>query len=202
LTKHDLYRSFRLLHGWLSAFAFIALCFFSFTGLLLNHPNSLSGSPAHVAKQKFTLAEDEIKQLSASKEPAQTLVKFSATRIALKGEISEDDAEGSVVGNEVYVRMRGVRGTSFLHANLRSGLVEITIESSSTLSTLNELHRAERAGASWRLAVDIIAIIFMAMSLIGYLIFLSMRGSRLRTAILITLGSTLGICVLFVFAVS
>ena len=34
-----LYRQCRAWHGYLSAFAFIALMFFSATGILLNHPD-------------------------------------------------------------------------------------------------------------------------------------------------------------------
>ncbi len=36
--RRDFYRHARYVHGWLSAFAFIVLIFFSVTGLLLNHP--------------------------------------------------------------------------------------------------------------------------------------------------------------------
>jgi hypothetical protein len=67
---------------------------------------------------------------------------------------------------------------------------------------LNELHRAERAGNSWRLVVDVIAIVLIVLSLVGYLIFLSIRGARLRTAILLTVGSVLGMGVIFLYAVS
>jgi uncharacterized protein len=202
LTKNDFYRYCRLLHGWLSAFAFVALCFFSFTGLLLNHPEWFSGSPASIVKEKFTLAERELQQLRASAEPSRALAGMVAKRIALKGEVAEDEAEGNLVGDEVFVRLRGVRGVSYLRADRRSGAVEVTIETPSTISMLNELHRAERAGKSWQLAVDVIAVVLIVTSLIGYLIFLSMRGARLRTAVLLTLGSTLGLCLIFVYAVS
>jgi hypothetical protein len=67
---------------------------------------------------------------------------------------------------------------------------------------LNELHRAERAGAGWRLAVDAIAVLLIALSLIGYLIFLSMRGTRLRSAIVLTIASTFGLYLVFALAVS
>ena len=46
--KITFYRQCRLWHGWLSAFAFITLMFFSATGLLLNHPEWFAGDPALV----------------------------------------------------------------------------------------------------------------------------------------------------------
>ncbi len=202
MNKHHFYRYCRLLHGWLSAFAFVALCFFSFTGLVLNHPNWISGTPAGVVKQNFALSKSEIEQLRAAAEPAHTLVGFAAQRIAVKGKLNEDEADGNLVGNEMFVRMQGVRGVSYLRANLRSGTLEVTIETAPTLSMLNELHRAERAGKTWRTTVDVIAILLIVLSLVGYTIFLSMHGTRLRTAILLTVGSTLGLCLIFIFAVS
>lgn len=201
MTKNDFYRYCRLLHGWLSAFAFIALCFFSFTGLLLNHPEWLSSANREVDKRSFTLSNSELTQLRAAADPARMLIELAGQRVALKGSTSEDNVDADSVGNEVFVRAQGVRGESFLRADLRSGALEVTVESAPTLSILNELHRAERAGAGWRLAVDVIAIVLIVLSLLGYLIFLSLRGARLRTAIGLTLGSTLGLFLIFVYAV-
>jgi hypothetical protein len=127
---------------------------------------------------------------------------MAVTQVELKGHIGNEGVQGDLVGDELFVRAQGVRGTTFLQANLRSGMVEVTTETESALSVLNELHRAERAGKSWRLAVDVIAIVLLVSSLIGYLIFLSMRGARLRTAVLLTIGSTFGMWLLFIYAVT
>jgi len=202
MNKHHFYRYCRFLHGWLSALAFVALCFFSFTGLLLNHPEWFSESTAEVVKQHFTLTDNEIKQVRAAIKPSQTLVGLAAKRMVLKGAVSEGDADDSVVGNELFVRMRGVRGVSFLRADLNSGALEVSIETPSTVTMLNELHRAEHTGGSWKLAVDVIAVVLMALSLIGYAIFLSMHGTRLRTATLLTAGSALGLGLIFVYTIS
>jgi hypothetical protein len=202
LNKQDFYRYCRLVHGWLSAIAFVALCFFSFTGLLLNHPDWFSGSKPDPIKQNFTLTANEIAQLRAATEPPRALISVAASKIALKEHVGDEGVDGDLVGDELFVRIQGVRGTTFLRADLRSGAVDVTIEAVSTLSMLNELHRAERAGKSWRLAVDVIAVVLLVLSLIGYLIFLSIRGTRLRSAILLTLGSTFGLWLVFIYAVS
>jgi hypothetical protein len=202
MNKNDFYRYCRLVHGWLSALGLVALCFFSFTGLLLNHPEWFSGSPANVAKQSFKLTESEVQQLRASSAPSQALVGIAATRTELKGKLSEEEADGDTVGRELFVRMRGVRGVTFLRADLNARALEVTIETPSVLPMLNELHRAERAGKSWKWVVDVIAVVLIVLSLIGYVIFLSMRGARLRTATLLTLGSAIALGLIFVFAVN
>jgi hypothetical protein len=200
MTKNEFYRYCRLVHSWLSALAFIALCFFSFTGLLLNHPEWFAGA-AMVEKGNFTLNDAEIRQLRSAAKPAQALIEIASNKIELKGAVDENDADGAVVGDELFVRLQGVRGESILRAHLESGALEVKVETSSTLTMLNELHRAERAGGGWRLAVDVIAIALIVLSLIGYMIFLSMRGARLRTAIVLTLCSALSLGLIFVYAV-
>jgi hypothetical protein len=202
MNKHHFYRYARFLHGWLSALAFVALIFFSFTGLLLNHPEWFPGSPAKVVKENFTLTDGEIRQLRAAAVPSQALVSLAAKRIELKGGVSDGDEGGELVGDELFMRMQGVRGETYLRADLGSGALEVRIETQPTLAILNELHRAERAGNGWRLAVDVIAVVLIVLSLVGYLIFLSMHGTRLRTAIALTLGSALGLSLLFVYAVN
>lgn len=180
----------------------MALAFFAFTGLLLNHPDWLSGKKPPPAKRSFSLATSEIAQLRESSEPARVLVHIGAETIALKGFDGNESVEGEFVGNELFVRMQGVRGTTFMTANLRSGAVDVTIESTSALAVLNELHRAERAGKSWRLVVDAVAVLLLMLSLVGYIIFLSMRGTRLRTAFALTLVSSLGLFLLYAYAVN
>lgn len=202
LTKNDLNRYFRLLHGWLSALAFVALCFFSFTGLLLNHPEWFSDSVPEVETRHFVLTTEEAAQVRVSDKPAERLIDFASQRLKLKGELNDREAEGDLVGSELFVRLQGIRGTSFLRADLKSGSLEVTIENAPTLMALNELHRAERAGKGWRLAVDAIAVLLIVLSLVGYLIFWSMRGTRLRTALVLTLSSSLGLFAVFVYAVS
>ena len=53
--KIEFYRQSRLWHGYLSAFAFIALIFFSVTGLLLNHPEWLKREDARPQETRFIL---------------------------------------------------------------------------------------------------------------------------------------------------
>jgi len=202
MTKTDFYRYCRLLHGWLSAIAFIALCFFSLTGLLLNHPDWLAGSERTVDRRSFALTESELSKLRATPEPFAILAAIAEDKIPLKGRIDEGELEGDMAGNELFARARGVRGESFLRANLNSGVLEVTITTPPVLSLLNELHRAEHAGNGWRLVVDVVAVLLIALSIVGYLIFLSMRGARLRTAILLTAASTAGLFAVFAYAVN
>jgi hypothetical protein len=68
-----------------------------------------------------------------------------------------------------------------LRGNLATGEVSIYVERAPTVGIMNELHRGERAGAPRRLAIDVIAALLIATSLIGFVLFLSLRF-RLRTS--------------------
>jgi hypothetical protein len=196
-SKQDFYRYCRLVHGWLSAFAFLILCFFSITGILLNHPDWASESVPAPIEKKFLLEEDELRLLLDAAEPELLLPDIAAKHVALKGEFTG----GNQVRNEIFVRMQGVRGLSDLRANLVTGEVAVIVEPAPALSIVNELHRGERAGATWRWFIDAIAVLLVIMSIVGYLIFLSLRF-RLRTALILTAVSGLGVWGVFAFAVA
>jgi hypothetical protein len=196
-SKHDFYRYCRLIHGWLSAFAFLILCFFSITGLLLNHPDWPLAKAPPTIEEKFTLEPNELQQLNDAEDPETLLVALAAKRVPVRGEMTG----GNQAGNEVFVRMQGVRGLTDLRAHLITGAVHAVIEPAPTISILNELHRGERAGTSWRLLIDAIAVLLVVLSVIGYLIFLSLKF-RLRTALLLTVASALGLWGFFALAVA
>jgi hypothetical protein len=194
LTKGEFYRWCRLLHGWLSAFAFLVLCFFSVTGLLLNHQgwfeNDASPAPINTT---FELTQSELEQLANTKEPGYVLAEIAGKRTTLRGAYENGDE----VGNEIFVRMRGVRGLSDIRANSTTGIVKVVVEPEPTTNVLNELHRGERAGLAWRWMIDAVAILLVVLSIIGYLIFLSMKF-RLRTALILTGVSAVGFWAFFV----
>jgi hypothetical protein len=195
-SKQDFYRFSRLVHGWLSAFAFLILCFFSITGILLNHPEWAAESIPAPIETKFRLEEDELQRLFDAKEPELLLPDMAAQRVALRGEFTG----GNQARNDLFVRMTGVRGLTDIRANMTTGDVTVIVEPAPSLSVVNELHRGQRAGQPWRWFIDAFAALLVVLSIVGYLIFLSLRF-RLRTALIITAASTAGVWALFVFAV-
>jgi uncharacterized protein len=196
-SKQDFYRYCRLIHGWLSAFAFLILCLFSVTGLLLNHPDWPLATAPQPIENTFELTQAELEMLGNADEPERLLIDIAAEKVTLRGSYSG----GNEVGNEIFVRMQGVRGLSDLRANLVTGNVQVIVEPAAPVAILNELHRGERAGAPWRLLIDAIAILLIVLSIIGYLIFLSLKF-RLRTALVLTSASALALWGFFAAAVA
>lgn len=196
-TSGEFYRQCRLWHGYLSAFAFLALVFFAATGILLNHPNWPKVTPPALVESRFALTPQQVSRIRASAEPGRELAALAGAKLKLIGAYRE----GDLVGDDLYVRLQGVRGTSDLRAHLETGQVEATVERQHLIAVINGLHRAEAAGAAWRFMVDVFGVVLIALSLIGYVLFLSLRF-RWRTALALTGASLIVMLGLFLATVS
>jgi hypothetical protein len=185
------YRLCRLLHGYLSAFAFIALIFFSLTGLLLNHPGWLAGEPAETTVH-LALPKAEVAGAMAAPHPAEVLAAAVARRTPLIGRFKSGEAQGG----EAFIQFQGARGASTVTIDTDSGAAEVVNKPSSLLTMLNDLHRGKNSGAAWRRVIDLTAIVVVALSLLGFVLFFSLRF-RLRTSLLITAASLLILAAVF-----
>ena len=191
--KLRFYRQCRLWHGYLSAFAFAALLFFAVTGVLLNHPNWFAAEEPRTAPVKLTLTSAQLEELRSTQVPAPMLARMVAEQTALYGEYED----GETAGDQIFVRLRGARGSSSVRASLRDGTVTVVSERTTTIGLLNALHRGEHTGTAWRTSIDVAAGILIALALVGYAIFFSMINKRLRTALILTGVSVLGIVMFF-----
>ncbi len=174
-------RQLRVWHGWLSAFAFLALIFFAATGIVLNHPDWLDARLAPPVITTVTLAPGDLSAVRLAAEPGVELTELVGRRTRLVG-LYQD---GQVVEGEVYVRLQGVRGTSNLRADLATGAVLVSVDKRPLLGVLNELHRSETARWPWQVFVDVIAGVLIVTALAGFALFLTMK-TRLKTALALT----------------
>jgi uncharacterized protein len=186
MSRAQILRTCRLVHGWLSAGAFLILIFFAATGLALNHPEWQPNKPSRAAESSFSLSAAEEARLAGAVDPARAAIDIAAVHVSLAGAFKSGDEDGAML----YARMEGAKGTTDIRVDRSRHRVDVSIERADALSVLNELHRAEHAGPGWRMIVDLAAVGLVAMSLVGYSIFLGLRF-QLRTALIITTVSGL-----------
>lgn len=192
--KGEVFRQARLWHGWLSAFAFLALMFFSATGLFLNHPEWFeTREETGPVETAVTLTAAELTAARAATDPHRALAQAVGRRVKLLGAYQS----GEAIDGEAQIRTEGVRGASDILVDLETGKAEVSTEKARLLATLNDLHRGKNAGASWKLVIDLSAIVILGLSLIGYVLFFSLRF-RLRTGLILTAVSLAALGAVFV----
>jgi len=186
-NKGAFYRQCRMLHGYFSAMAFITLIFFSVTGLLLNHPEWLG--PARTP-QPASVVQLDMSQVTAALEgqdPGRLLAEVVRAATPLRGAFH--DAE--LFGDEAYLRFVGVNGASDVVVDLTSGAADVETRRANLTAIMHDLHRGKDAGGAWKLFIDASAVVILAMSLIGFVLFFSLR-LRLATSLkLVTAGAAL-----------
>ena len=192
--RRDFYRHARYVHGWLSAFAFIVLIFFSVTGLLLNHPEWFKPATDENT-ETIQLSNEFLAKIKGQENPSQQIVDYVRQNHAVIGRYKS----GEVMDNEVMIHLESPAGSSDIWVTLDNGQAELTLKPASTVSFINDLHRGKNSGAAWSWLIDISAIIITLLSLAGYILFLSIK-TRLKTHIFLTILS-LAVLMLLVWSV-
>ena len=180
--KAEVYRQSRTWHGYLSAFAFLTLIFFAVTGLILNHPEWIEARgdlPSKTATVQ--IAPADLAAAKAAKDPSRALAEEVGRHIPLIGAYQS----GEVIDEEAMIRLEGPKGSSDIAVDLAGGKAEVTTTRARLIDTLNELHRGKNASAAWKAVIDISAILILALSIIGYVLFFSLRF-RLKTSLILT----------------
>ena len=181
--RRDFYRHSRYVHGWLSAFAFLTLLFFSVTGLLLNHPEWFEPTKTEQTTQ-LILPESVLKSIKQQENPSDTILNYVRQQQNVVGRYQSSE----VMDNEVMIRLESPAGATDIWVMTDTGETEITQKPASTVSMLNDLHRGKNSGLAWSWLIDISAIIVIALSLVGYILFLSIK-TRLVTHLVLTAAS-------------
>jgi len=191
-----LYRQCRAWHGYLSAFAFIALMFFSATGILLNHPDWIARDSVVPQEQPVQLEAADVAAALKSADPGQALARIVQQETPLRGTFASADIDAS----QALLRFEGVTGNSDVGIALKSGAAQIAVTPSDAVTIIDDLHRGKNAGPVWKALIDITGALLLALSVLGYVLFFSLRF-RLRTSLILT-GASLALIVgVFVLSV-
>ena len=185
------YTQVRHWHGYLSAFAFLALMFFSFSGIGLNHPDWLA-EEAEGVRVAATLPLEQLQAAQKSADPGAALGLRAAERMPLKGAYASAD----INGGEAFLRFTGVKGASDVTIDLKAGAARGEVRTADALVVLNDLHRGKNVGAAWRWVIDISAIVLLVLSLLGYVLFFTLRF-RLKVALVLTAVSLVAMAGIF-----
>ncbi|HUO22648.1 MAG TPA: PepSY-associated TM helix domain-containing protein [Caulobacteraceae bacterium] len=190
------FRVNRMLHAYLSAFAFLLLIFFSATGILLNHPEWFDAYKPAASEADFTLSSAELSAAKAAQDPGPSLARAAAAHAPLPGAYASADIEDG----QALVRLDGPKGSADLTIDLASGKTQARIGRANFLAIAQDLHRGKNSGVAWRWVIDVSAWLVMGLSLVGYVLFFSLRF-RLRNSLILTAVSLLTLTAIAWFCV-
>ncbi len=190
--RRDFYRHARYVHGWLSAFAFIVLFFFSLTGLFLNNPDWFEPEKEQ-QPVTLTLPAVLLQQIKAQENPSASIIDYVRSKQSIAGRYQSSE----VMDNEVMIRLESPAGSTDIWTMLDTGEIEVTAKPASAVSLINDLHRGKNSGKAWSWLIDVSAVIILLLSIAGYILFLSIK-SRLVTHLLLTAAS-IAVLMLFIW---
>lgn len=160
-----------MLHAYLSAFAFLALMFFAVTGLLLNHPDWFGSGRDEPRDSIIHLPLVAIQQAQQQPQPEQALAALVAKKISLHGVLKQTD----MIEPDMLLHFEGVGGSSDVSIDLSSGRTEVSNSDAQFSRIIQDLHRGKNSGAAWKWLIDISAIVILALSMFGFILFFSVR---------------------------
>ena len=196
IDRGAVYRTCRMLHAYISAAAFLLLIFFAATGLLLDHPDWLQGKAPAERIRSARLEPGELAAALHAPDSSRALAAAATRHVRLLGAYKD----GSTDGGEALIRLEGAKGTTDLDIDTATGAVHATLQPATAANIVEELHRGRAAGPAWRLVIDVSAVVILVLSLVGYVLFFSLRF-RLRTSLILTAASLGGLVLTYIVAV-
>lgn len=170
----------RYLHGWLSALMFLMLMLFSSTGFLLNH-NQWFGAKPTPQQHILHLPPALIQEAQAQENPSMLILEYIRRQQSVVGRFRESE----VTPQGMIIQLNSPSGRSKILIDWSLGTAEVGIQRNNAINVLKNLHKGKNAGDGWSLLIDISAISLFLLSLVGYILFFSMKR-RLFTALILT----------------
>lgn len=177
-TKFYLYS--RYIHGWLSAACFLMLMFFAMTGFLLNH-NQWFSSKSKPEIQQLQLPSHLVDYADRHENPTQALLDYVRSQTPVQGRLGKTEYRQ----DQWLIQLNNPSARSEIKVDLKTGQAQVKVMKHNAINVLKNLHKGKGAGPFWSLLIDFTAILIFILSLIGYILFFSMKG-RLRTALIVS----------------
>ncbi|HTI66888.1 MAG TPA: PepSY-associated TM helix domain-containing protein [Caulobacteraceae bacterium] len=189
------YRLCRMLHAYLSAFAFLALLFFAFTGLTLNHPDWLVGGRPVEQVRNAHLPKAELDAALEAPDAGRALAAAVGRQTPVLGRYQS----GEILGGEALLRMEGPAGVTDITVQTATGAAEVDTKAAGAVAMLNDLHKGKAAGKAWSWVIDVSAVVLIVMSLLGYILFFSLRFRLVPSLVLTGVSLALLVGMYWVF---
>lgn len=172
----------RWAHIYVSMCGFLAMLFFSFTGITLNHPTWFGGESFRNTSVKGKLPLEWVgPDFETSGSTADPAVPTGQLRISeqlrenhhLRGKITEFRVDEE----ECLVAYKGPGYSADVFLDRRTGGYDISIVEHGIIAKWNDLHKGRDSGNPWSVLIDVSAIVMIVSALtgVGMLVFIKRK---------------------------
>lgn len=179
----DSYRHVAVIHGCLSAFSFFLLSFFAITGLLLNNPQWFA-APSDLQTQRFILPSAFVAELKQQENPSDELLIYLKQQTNLIGRYQSTE----IINQKMKIKLVSPAGSTEILTDFDTHSAEISTQSVSTLTLIQQLHQAQYAGGAWHWLVNMTAILILLLAIAGYVLSLGRYKNKAQHLFLTVLS--------------
>jgi uncharacterized protein len=180
----------RLLHVYLTMFAFLLILFFAITGFVLNHEGWFDFDEPTTSVAAATVPTELLG------EPDKlAVVEHLRKHQRVSGSVETKDFE--VEDDKVTIVFRGPGRQYTARIGRADGAAEIKLESRGLLGMLTDLHRGKATGLAWGLVIDGVCAVLLLISATGLILWSSLRGRAQHGLAVMMLGMGISIVIYF-----
>ena len=181
---------FRTFHVYLTLVALVLLLFFAVSGFMLNHAEWFEAANPTVTK------ETGIVPASVLAGDRLTVVEYLRSKYHAAGEVTDYQARE----DEIAVQFRLPGRQTDTRITKAGGAIEVTHETRGLYGVVADMHRGKDAGVVWKLVIDAMAILVVAATVTGFVMWLGLRTRR-KAGLLALAASAVAVAAAIVRAV-
>lgn len=174
----------RTIHIYLTMFALLAICFFAFTGFMMNHPDWFGIDDTTTTE---TTAAVPTALLAGPDDLG--IVEHLRANAGVKGAVSRFDADEF----EVAIDFVGPGYEAEVTVDRTTGEAGVYIDQTGVTGLLAALHQGEDTGGWWWLALDATALMLVLAAASGVTLMLSLPKRRKLGVACLVLGVGTGV---------
>lgn len=173
----------RWLHIYVSMFSFVAILFFSITGVTLNH---LEWFPEKnvLTEYKGNLPVSWTNQADTSNIKKLEIVEYLRAKYHVKGLVNDFRIDDS----ELSISFQGPGYTADAYVDRASGNFQLSTNELGMIAFFNDLHKGRDTPSSWKWVIDASAYFLIGVSLTGLILLLYLKKKRNWGIFLLVLG--------------
>lgn len=181
--KLRVHTALRWIHVYISMFSMLAVLFFSFTGLTLNHPEWTFGQ-----KETRTTRSGTLPRGWRTEKGIDWLLVSEHLR---KHEQVHGLVEDRRVDGEGALSFKAPGYAADCTFSLATGQYRVDITQQGIIGVLNDLHKGRDSGGMWSLVIDLSAALLCVVSVTGIALLLYLKKMRASGLAVCTAGCIL-----------